>query len=438
MSRTIKISDVADLNSATISKSNVPRVINYLDTGNLTKNIFHGFKRIRTDSEKLPSRAQRIVKDGTLVYSTVRPALEHFGFIKKPIDNLIVSTGFTTIDVHDQGIDPKFLYYLLTQSYVTKYLHRIASSSVSSYPSINPTDIGNLRFKVPNDVSVQRNIANALTVLDKKIEQNHTINAQLESMAKTLYDYWFLQFDFPDATGRPYKHSGGKMVYSEKLNRNIPEGWNVFSVADLVTKSKNGDWGADLRTGQIDQEVYCIRGADINALNGSGILDPPIRYILPSHSDRLLTADDLVVEISGGSPEQSTGRMAHISNEVLKRFKVPLVCSNFCKAISLKNKKLSFIIEHHWNHLYESGVFFNFEGKTSGIKNLLFDQLTKDVYIALPNNENLINKFYEISMVLDRTMQNNLAQNKELTHLRDWLIPILMNGRAKILNKELN
>lgn len=317
----------------------------------------------------------------------------------------------------------KYLYYF----YQTKPWQTTNGSTIKR---IYNDDLKSITISFP-DIPSQQKIASVLSVLDDKIELNNKINAVLEAMAKLIYDYWFVQYDFPNENEQPYKSSGGKMVWDEGLKKEIPEGWKVFSLIDLIDESKNGDWGKE-KSDDNYVKTYCIRGADINGLNGDSSFDPPVRYIESSHSNRLLKPSDLIVEISGGSPTQSTGRMAHVSQNVLSRLQDKAVCSNFCKAISLKDNKLSYIINQYWNHLYEADIFFNFEGKTSGIKNLLFDQLVKDVKVALPKNNNLVEKYYDFAEGIDSQKQNNLLQNQKLAELRDWLLPMLMNGQVKV------
>ena len=200
----------------------------YLDTGNITENQIDTLQ-IFQKGEKLPSRAKRKVEKGTIIYSTVRPNQKHFGYFDTHSNDLVVSTGFATLDVIDPRINSKYLYYLLTQNSVISQLQSIGENSTSSYPSIRPEDIGNLSFVFP-DIDIQNKIADILTSIDKKIQINNQINQELEAMAKTLYDYWFVQFDFPDQNGKPYKSSGGKMVYHPELKREIPEGWGVAKV----------------------------------------------------------------------------------------------------------------------------------------------------------------------------------------------------------------
>ncbi len=363
-----------------------------------------------------------VVNPGELIISnSATPGLPKIMKIKACIHD-----GWLKVDKYN-GITRDFLYYSIKH-----HVKRLVIQGNGSIFTNLKTDIlKDFPIPVPDSIQEQEQIAKVLSIIEDRIELNNKINAELEARAKLVYDYWFVQFDFPDKDNKPYKSSGGKLVWSEELKRDIPEGWEVFNLASLIKESKNGDWGSESMNEGLTK-CFCIRGADINGLNGTENFDPPVRYIDKSHINRQLNSDDLIIEISGGSPIQSTGRMAHISSDVLVRLVNGVVCSNFCKAISLKNSKLSYAISRYWTHLYDSGTFFNYEGKTSGIKNLLFDQLVKDVKIPLPIDETLVNQYSDLEEKLDKQKQNNLIQNKELAELRDWLLPMLMNGQVKV------
>jgi len=279
------------------------------------------------------------------------------------------------------------------------------------------------------DTRTQKKIAAILSSLDAKIALNNRVNTELEALAKTIYDYWFIQFDFPDGKSRPYKISGGKMVWNDALKREIPAGWQVQPLTSWIARQKSGEWGTDKATGDSDAQVTCIRGADINALNGRGELNAPTRYVPVSKVEKHLIPYDIVVEISGGSPTQSTGRAALVSPEVIERFEVPLVCSNFCKALTLKDGKQAHLFFQQWNAIYRAGIFFGWEGKTSGIKNLQFDSFTSSHLTPVPPDA-LSRHFQEFCRSLDKRKQSGLRENRELTQLRDWLLPLLMNGQV--------
>ncbi|MBV1916431.1 MAG: hypothetical protein KUG72_13670 [Pseudomonadales bacterium] len=267
--------------------------------------------------------------------------------------------------------------------------------------------------------------------IDKKIALNNKINTELEAMAKLIYDYWFVQFDFPDANGKPYKSSGGKMVDNEELKREIPEGWGVNVLTDWIKSDKTGDWGKESQQGNYTLQVDCIRGADINGLNGKGMVKSPNRFILQKNQHKLLSPFDLIVEISGGSPTQSTGRLAFLTPESFERFDHPLICSNFCKAISLENNCYFFNFVYQWNSLYSNGVLFGWEGKTSGIKNLLFDSFVSKHSVCQPP-ELLAKEFSRLIEPIQQKKQKAFKENSELESLRDWLLPMLMNGQVTV------
>ena len=429
MSEKLTVKNVVNINKSTLSSKENWSTLNYLDTGNITENQIDTLQ-IFQKGEKLPSRAKRKVEKGTIIYSTVRPNQKHFGYFDTYSDDLVVSTGFATLDIIDPRVNSKYLYYLLTQNSVISQLQSIGENSTSSYPSIRPEDIGNLSFMFP-DIDIQNKIADILTSIDKKIQINNQINQELEAMAKTLYEYWFVQFDFPDQNGKPYKSSGGKMVYHPELKREIPEGWGVTTFSSWISDNKTGDWGKETSEGNYTLEVDCIRGADINGLSGNGKTDMPTRFILEKNKNKLLTDFDIVIEISGGSPTQSTGRIVGISENVLNRFDLPLICSNFCKAVSLKEQETFYNFVYEWKNLYDNGVLFSWEGKTSGIKNLLFDSFVTNYHIAQPPID-LMEQFFDYASSVDRKIQLLLKQNQELTQLRDWLLPMLMNGQVKV------
>lgn len=342
----------------------------------------------------------------------------------------LIKTNFfphnTALFVKDfKGNDVEYIYYLLKNLKLNEY------KTGSGVPTMNRNHLHPLKIQAFLGIPTQKSIAHILSTLDQKIAINNQINAQLEQMAKTLYDYWFVQFDFPDENGKPYKSSGGKMVYNDTLKREIPKGWEAQKISHWLQSDKSGDWGKEIQEGNYTLQVNCIRGADINAVNFQGNIEAPIRFILPKNKHKLLSPFNLVVEISGGSPTQSTGRLALISDYVLNRFDFPVICSNFCKAISLKNTDYFYQFVFMWNAIYKNDILFDWEGKTSGIKNLLFENFTEGYYECYPPLD-LAKKFFEIADVFHKQQQFLLKQNQQLTQLRDFLLPMLMNGQVGV------
>ena len=327
--------------------------------------------------------------------------------------------------VHKQIESSEYNYYLL------KCLSLNKMQIGSSQPLLTQGILNKIEVNVYKNIHIRNKIAKVLFYLDKKIELNTRINTELEAMAKTLYDYWFVQFDFPDINGKPYKSSGGKMLWSEELKRKIPEGWEAQKMSEWIDIDKSGDWGKEDEEGNFTKKVVCFRGADINGLNGLAELKPPVRFILEKNAHKILKSHDIIIEISGGSPTQSTGRLAFITDATIKRFEHPLICSNFCKPISMRNKKLLYNFVYYWNSLYDNGVFFGYEGKTSGIKNLLLDAFVTTFYTVVPESV-VVEKFYAFMESIQEKKQTTLAENQKLIDIRDWLLPMLMNGQVKV------
>lgn len=341
-----------------------------------------------------------------------------------------VNQPFWTVDTIYYTVINKNIAYTF---YLFNYLKSLDLSNLNSgtgVPSMTFNSYYDLEIKLP-DLPTQKSIAKVLSDLDAKIEFNNKINRELEAMAKTLYDYWFVQFDFPSEQGKPYKSSGGKMVYNAELKREIPEGWEVKTISKWIKNDKSGDWGKETEEGNYQLKVSCVRGADLNGLNGNGELKSPTRFILENNSNKLLENHDLIVEISGGSPTQSTGRLAFITEETLQRFPNPLICSNFCKALTLKEEKYLYNFVYQWNRIYDNGVLFGWEGKTSGIKNLLFESFVTNQKEVYPKSE-IVEKFYDFVKPIHSQKQKNLIQNQQLSELRDWLLPMLMNGQVTV------
>ena len=348
--------------------------------------------------------------------------------LKFPFERGIINQALLRIRLNNEVVDDDYFFYLFKELISKRITTGSGDSTIPNFPGLGI--IKEIEFELP-DKGIQIKVGKILSSIDSKIKLNNQINVELELMAKTLYDYWFVQFDFPDKNGKSYKSSGGKMVWNEELKRNIPDGWQVKRMGEWIDSDKSGDWGMEQLQGNYLKRVICIRGADINSLNGIGESSPPVRYILEKNSNKVLNSHDLIIEISGGSPTQSTGRLAYITEATLKRFDSPLICSNFCKAISLKNKKLLFNFVYYWNSLYDNGAFFGYEGKTTGIKNLLFDSFVNSFFTVVPEGE-VLDNFYKIMQDIQDKKQSALAENQKLAELRDWLLPMLMNGQVKV------
>lgn len=416
MSRLIRIDEVAKLNRESLGHKDNIIEIRYLDTGSLTKNKIENIQILRFGDDLIPSRAKRKVNKNTILYSTVRPNQEHFGFLECPPENLIVSTGFTTIDVVDKNVDPKYLYYLITQSHITKYLHTVGENSVSSYPSINPSDLGQLKFKIPERKVDQEIISAVLTNLDKKIELNNRINAELEAMAKTLYDYWFVQFDFPDDSpqgqGNPYKSSGGKMVYNPTLKREIPEGWEVAPLSSITRVSNES-------INPADYPEKLFKHFSIPVFDATNTFGVERGDTIGSNK---FTVEDTDLLVSKLNPW---------FNRVVYAMAEPeQICSTEfvvwrCPNASIKNFMYMIATSPQFiAHCTQSAT-----GTSNSHKRVNPNVMMR---FYQPFNLKVAEKLGQHLEPILKQLIVNQRENTKLASLRDWLLPMLMNGQVTV------
>jgi len=292
------------------------------------------------------------------------------------------------------SVDRKYLYYLMLN--LDFHHYHIGGAQ----PLITQDIIGDFEIHLP-PLAEQKRIAAILGALDDKIELNRRINANLEEQAKALFKEWFID------TSRSTDQVG------------------VFK--DVILTTLSGDWGQETPKGGYFSEVYCIRGADIPDIKQGAKGKMPTRYILEKNLlKKRLSANDLVIEISGGSPSQSTGRVCLITHTLLDRLGKDVICTNFCRAIKPMPEYALFVYLY-WQYLYDNNTMFSYENGTTGIKNLNINDLIEKEQINIPSLSDVERLNAVLNPVYDRIFTNGL-QNEKLAALRDTLLPKLMNG----------
>ena len=189
--RIYKIKDIANVNTSQYTLKEGWKTVLYLDTGNITENHIDCLQSYVLPCDEFPSRARRKVQHNDILFSTVRPNQKHYGILKNPDANLLVSTGFSVISVNPSIADADFVYYFLTQNNLIDYLQSVAEQSVSAYPSLKASDIEEIKIELPA-LSEQKRIASILTALDDKIKLNNSINHNLEEQARLSFEEWCL------------------------------------------------------------------------------------------------------------------------------------------------------------------------------------------------------------------------------------------------------
>ena len=334
------------------------------------------------------------------------------------------NTGLYVTDY--KGNDLRFAFYLL------KWLNFDNFNSGSAQPSLNRNFIYPIRIRVP-DPKQQKSIAQVLSALDAKIELNQRINEELEGMAKLLYDYWFVQFDFPITAaqaaamgkphlqGHPYRASGGKMIHNETLKREIPVGWKEGDLDGLCSTVRGVTYSkGDIRTANDNNTVPILRATNVN----NGIVDlSDLVYVtedMPSE-DQFLEKFDILIVMSSGSK-------AHVGKNALYCYDRKVAYGAFCSKVAPKPSNKFYVAIHMQSDGFKKHIANVCLG--TSINNLTNAHVAKHQLVIPPREqlqefENTVSGFFD-------TIACNHQQNQELTALRDWLLPMLMNGQVSV------
>ena len=328
----------------------------------------------------------------------------------------VTNQQFNAIIPHSE-FNSEYLYYYLTS--LEKYFKELSASS-TSVPIINKSQFSQIEISLPK-LSEQEVIAQCLSVIDRKIALNREINRNLEAMARQLYDYWFVQFDFPDENGKPYKSSGGKMVWNEKIKREIPEGWDCMNIGNYAQCKggyafKSKDFGNEglpvIKIGNIHED-YTLSMADCLKVTG-----------LYNHQ---FTTNkyDLVIAMTGAT----IGKFAispskYWVNQRVGRFDLgdrPL-------------ERLGYLFNSLKQQYFRKQVFQIAGGCAQ--PNISNDQI--DSILILKPTDILLDKYNKTCMPLLRLLIKNILEIELLIEKRDTLLPLLMNGQVSVMPSEVN
>lgn len=325
-----------------------------------------------TNKAKVTQSAVTVSARGTIGYAVLR----NEPFV--PIVRLL------TLIPNTERLDIDYLYYYLS-------LFRQVGIG-SSQAQLTVPDISNKKILLP-DLLIQKEIGEILSLLDQKIELNNKINRELEKITKTIYNYWFVQFDFPDKNGKPYKSSGGKMVWSEDLKKDIPNGWKVKRLKDILP----------VITGKKDANFATING----------------QYNFFTCGEEILKCDSYEFE----------GKAVLVAGN--GNFNIKLYDGKFN---AYQRTYVLIPSEKKYYTLVYMAVRDRIVSLTKGSRGSIVKFITKgdleDIQIPLPKDRNL-NLFSQLNTITKK-IEKNLGENQKLEELRDFLLPMLMNGQVSI------
>ncbi|MFQ0996978.1 restriction endonuclease subunit S [Gilliamella sp. CG25] len=356
---------------------------------------------------QLKGQAKKTIKKNDILFSEIRPQNKRFAYVDfDETYDFVVSTKLMVLRNINPLVDNKYFYYFLTNDHMLSVLQTRAENRICSFPQITFDLLSDYKVRVP-DINEQKRISSLLSSLDKKIELNNQINAELESMAKTLYDYWFVQFDFPNENGKPYKSSGGKMVYNSVLKREIPEGWQDKKLSDIanITMGQSPNGGSYNENG--DGVIFFQGSTDF------GWLFPSIRQFT-NQPIRLAKKGDILLSVRAPVGDMN-------------------IANNDCcigRGLAAMNSKESFDVFLFYVMKYFKTIFErrNSEGTT-------FGSITKNdlhsLQLSYPSSS-ILKKYEAIVSNYNKMIFEKSLETEKLTKLRDFLIPMLMNGQVTI------
>ena len=408
----MKIKDIVRFHSETTTP--IPDVVYHLYSlpsfdNNQTREELLG-QDIQSNKFTVPNRC--------ILFNKLNVRFKRIWRIDSDEDHKISSTEFLPLIIDENKVDFDYCFYLLASPAITDYLCGQNANTSGSHKRIDPTNFFNIGIKLP-PLAQQYEIGKLLSSLDTKIKLNRAINQNLEAMAKQLYDYWFVQFDFPNEEGKPYKSSGGEMVWNEKLKREIPKGWqasNVCSIADILsggTPSKQEPmfWnnGTIPFFGPTDYSgsIFQIETAENITAEG-----------LSRCASSLFDVGTIIITARG-----SIGKMVIVGT--------PMAMNQSCYALKSRNNEFEYLF-FLTAQLIEC---LKAKGSGSTFKSIISSDIEQSTLCIAP--QSFITQFGLVVKPLFEKIKDNSFEIATLTKQRNELLPLLMNGQVSV-NSDLS
>lgn len=326
----------------------------------------------------------------------------------------VTNQQFNSI-IPSKDYHPEYVYYLMVL--LGRMMKSKFGKSSTAVPIVSKSLFSSFEIYIEDDKRKQKEISDVLANIDEKIALNTRMNAELEAMAKQLYDYWFVQFDFPDENGNPYKSSGGKMVYNSTLKREIPAGWEDCEIKDIA-EVVNGATPLTTNPDNYGNAIIWITPNDLSNQK-SKFVSCGERSITQngydSCSTTLMPAGSVLMSSRAPIGLMAIAEVELCTNQGFKNF-VPFDMTD--------NYFLYYYIKEHMAQIEQLGA-----GTT-------FREVSRDTMLKFPilkiSDRGLYSKWYEQIDSICKEQKNLLLQIRHLTHLRDSLLPMLMNGQVTV------
>lgn len=315
-----------------------------------------------------------------------------------------------------KGYNLRYIYYLLSILDLRGYI------TGSAQPKLNQENLASIQLQLPN-INRQNKVAQILSCIDNKIAINNKINSELETMGKVIYDYWFLQFEFPNEEGIPYKSSGGKMVWNEELKREIPVGWKVKKIGETFSSNR----GISYNSKKLGEKgVPMINLASFKP--GGGYKIEGIKKFTGDYDeDKCLKAYDLVMCNTQQTAIDYSKDIIGNAFLIPDIFESDIVSSHHVTTIKVKNENIKYYLCSLFNTKHFHRYIAGFTNGTN-ILGLLFNGV-ENYKCEIPD-ERTLERYSIFCRDIEKRKSQIIKENQELTSLRDFLLPLLMNGQV--------
>lgn len=360
-------------------------------------------------------------EEGDLIF-TAAGTIGQVGILEAPLKykKYVISNKQLRARIDTRKVDLLYAYYWFASAWMQNYF--IRNNKGSTVPLITLSELKDAPISYPEDITEQKKIVMAIEAISRKINNNRNICFNLESMAKTLYDYWFTQFDFPNAEGKPYRSSGGEMVWNDQLKRKIPKGWDVRPLSHVISS---------INTGLNPRDNFILGNGDIQYLtvknlttsgtidfSGCDTVDEQAREIIHKRSD-VSVGDILFASIA------PLGRCYLIQNPPEKW--------DINESVFSIRRNASRVTSEFLYMYFMSDTFIKTATSSSTgsiFKGIRINTLL-DIAAVIPPKD-IVTAFTTQVKTLLALKEQKGTENRELTKLRDWLLPVLMNGQATV------
>lgn len=401
-----KIREIAPMSSQTVNPQNEPNTVWHL----YSLPSFDVGKREEVKGSEIKSN-KFIVPSRCILYNKLNVRFKRVWRVNSNEDHLIASTEFLPLVPNEDIVDYNYLYYFLISDKLTNFFDNQNSNTSGSHKRIDIDNFLNMEIDLPS-IDIQKKIGRFISINDK-IALNTRMNAELEAMAKQLYVYWFVQFDFPDENGNPYKSSGGEMVYNSTLKRDIPAGWEVSSYGEEFDVKLGG-------TPSTSEDSFWENGT-INWLNSGEVQNFPI-----NSSEKKITESAL----NGSSTEFLPKGSVLIS--ITRYLRVTILNIDACINQSVAGFAETELLKYPYTYFaLTAEVPRLMKLRTGAQQPHINKEIIEESPLLLPP-ENLLLQYYAKSSPILNTLIKRSEETEELTHLRDSLLPMLMNGQVTV------